>query len=111
MVLYLRKNKETKTKRYWACQTIGCGAYVHTSIHDVVLKITSEHNHLPHSESVALKSFRTKVKQRVMKETTPIIKIYEEEIVAPQMPPQTLAIMPLARELCRDNVSLTQRFL
>ena len=27
------------------------------------------------------------------------------------MPPQTLAIMPLARELRTDNVSLTQLFL
>ena len=45
-----------------------------------------------------------------MKETTPITKIYEE-VVASQMPPQTLAIMPLARELRRDNVSLIQRFL
>ena len=102
-----KKNKETKTKKYWVCQTSGCGAYVHTSIQDVVLKITSEHNHLPHPENMALKSFRTKVKQRVMKETTPIIKIYEEEIVASQMSPQTLAIMPLARELRKDNVSLT----
>ena len=45
-----------------------------------------------------------------MKETIPIIEIYEE-VVASQIPPQTLAIMPLARELRRDNVSLTQRFL
>ena len=62
MVLYFKKNKETKTKKYWACQTIGCDAYVHTSIHDVVLKITGEHNHLPHPENVVLKSFRTKGK-------------------------------------------------
>ncbi|CAF3074723.1 unnamed protein product [Rotaria sp. Silwood2] len=34
-----------------------------------------------------------------MKETTPITKIYEEEVVASQMRPQTLAIIPLAREL------------
>ena len=39
-----KKNKETKTKKYWVCQTTGCDAYVHTSIQDVVLKITGGHN-------------------------------------------------------------------
>ena len=81
-----------------------------TSIQGVVLKITGEHNHLPHPENVALKIFCTKVKQRVMKETTPIINIYEE-VIASQMPPQTLATMSLARELRKDNTSLTQRLL
>ena len=43
-----------------------------------------------------------------MKETTPIIKIYEEEVATSQLPPQTLATMPLSRELRKNNVSLTQ---
>ncbi|CAF1000538.1 unnamed protein product [Rotaria sordida] len=46
-----------------------------------------------------LKHFRTNVKQHVMKETTPTVKIYEEEVISSQMPPSTLAMMPLAREL------------
>jgi hypothetical protein len=103
-----KKNKETKTKKYWICQTNGCSAYVHTSLQNVVLKVTGDHNHLPHPENMQLKHFRTKVKQRVMKETTPIIKIYEEEVISSQMPPQALAIMPLAREL-RKNVLLIQQ--
>ena len=70
MVMYLKNNKETKIKKYWVCQTSECGVYVHTSIQHVVLKITRVHNHLPHPENMALNSFRTKVKQRVMKETT-----------------------------------------
>ncbi len=103
-----KKNKETKTKKYWICQSNGCGAYVHTSIQDVVLKTTGDHNHLPHPEKLELKTFRTKVKQRVMKETTPITKIYEEEVIASQMPPETLAIVPLAREL-RKNHALQRK--
>ncbi|CAF2902586.1 unnamed protein product [Rotaria sp. Silwood2] len=66
---------------------------------DVVVKVNGNHNHLPHPENMALKDFRTKLKQRVMTETTPITKIYEEEVIASEMLPQTLAIMPLAREL------------
>ena len=89
MIMYLKKTKKLKRKKYWFCQTSGCGAYVHTTIQDVGLKIIGEHNHLPHPESIGLETFPTKVKQRVMKETTPIIKIHEEEIVASQMSPQT----------------------
>ncbi|CAF3506908.1 unnamed protein product, partial [Rotaria sp. Silwood2] len=70
-----------------------------TSLKDVVLKVTGDHNHLFHPENMQLKQFRTKVKERAMKETTPIIKIYEEEVISSQIPPETLAIMPLAREL------------
>jgi hypothetical protein len=58
---------------------------------------------------MVLKNFRTKVKERVMKETTPIIKIYEEEVISSQMPPQTLAIIPLARELRKKDNLLTQQ--
>ncbi|CAF3972050.1 unnamed protein product [Rotaria sp. Silwood2] len=46
-----------------------------------------------------LKRFRTKLKEHVMNETIPIIKIYEEEVISSQVPPQTLSIMPLARDL------------
>ncbi|CAF2972444.1 unnamed protein product [Rotaria sp. Silwood2] len=44
-----------------------------------------------------LKHFRTNIKQRVMKETIPIVKIYEEEVILSQIPRQTLAITPLAQ--------------
>lgn len=103
-----KKNKETKTKKYWVCQTNGCSSYVHTNLQNDVLKITGDHNHLPHPENMQLKHFRTRVKQRVMKETTPIIKIYEEEVISSQMPPQTLAILPMARELRKYDVLLTE---
>lgn len=109
--IVFKKNKETKTKKYWVCQTVGCGVHVHTSIQDAVLKITGQHNHLPHPENMALKDFRTKLKERVMKETTPISKIFEEEVVASEMSPQTLAIMPLARELRKDTPSLLHLFI
>ncbi|CAF1222016.1 unnamed protein product [Rotaria sp. Silwood1] len=102
-IFYKKKTKKRKQRKYWVCQTKGCSVYVHTSLKDVVLKVTRDHNHLPHSENIQLKQFRTKVKERAMKETTPIIKIYEEEVISSQMPPETLAIMPLARELRKNN--------
>ena len=90
--IVFQKNKEIETKKYWVCPTIGCDAYGHATVEDVVLKITGEYNHLPHPENVVLKSFRTNLKQRAMKETTPIIKVHEE-VATSQMPPQTLAII------------------
>ena len=104
--IVFKKDKETKTKWYWVCQAVGCGVYVHTSMQYAVLKITGNHNHLPHPENMALKDFRTKLKQRVMTETTPIIKLYEKEVISSEMPPQTVAIMQLARELRKITVPL-----
>ena len=52
-----KKNKEMKTKKNLVCQTIGCDTYVHTSIQNVVLKITSDHNHLSHPENMDLELF------------------------------------------------------
>ena len=104
--IVFKKDKETKTKWCWVCQAVGCGVYVHTSMQDAVLKIAGNHNHLPRPENMALKDFRTKLKQRVMTETTPITNIYEEEVIASEMPPQTVAIMQLARELRKSIVLL-----
>ncbi|CAF2735331.1 unnamed protein product [Rotaria sp. Silwood2] len=102
MVLPL-KNNETKAKKYWVSQVAGCGVYVRNNIQDIVLHVTDNHNHLPYPENIPLKRFSTKVKQRVMKETTPITKIYEV-VGASEMRPQTLAIIPLARDLRREKI-------
>ncbi|CAF1574712.1 unnamed protein product, partial [Didymodactylos carnosus] len=42
---------------------------------------------------------RKNVKQRVILETTPIMKIYEEEVVKAQLSTQALATIPMAREI------------
>lgn len=104
-----KKNKETKTKKYWVCQVNGCSVYVHTDLQDAIIKAGSEHKHLPNPENMQLKDFRTKVKDRVMKETTAIAKIYEEEVILSQMPPPTLAMMPLAHELRKNHTSFSRR--
>ena len=83
---------------------------MYISIQDAILKIIGYHSQLPYPEKMTLKRFRTKMKQRVVKETTSIIKIYEE-IVVSQMPPQTLAIMPITHELCKGIISLAYSYL
>ncbi|CAF4412783.1 unnamed protein product, partial [Rotaria sp. Silwood2] len=87
-----------KCKLLLALNVAGCGVYVRNNIQDIVLNVTDNHNHLPYPENIPLKRLSTKVKQRVMKETTPITKIYEV-VGASEMRPQTLAIIPLARDL------------
>ncbi|CAF3685625.1 unnamed protein product [Rotaria sp. Silwood1] len=43
-----------------------------------------------------------------MQETTSIIMIYDGEVVASLFPPQTLAIVPLTRELRKDTIIRTR---
>ncbi|CAF0940776.1 unnamed protein product [Rotaria sordida] len=74
---------------------------------NVVLKTSGDHNHLLYPENMELRYVRTKVKEYVMNETNLISKIYEDEVILSQMSPRTLAIIPLARKLCKDNVPLT----
>ena len=92
-------NKETEYKKYWICHCDGCKAYAHTDINNQLMKLTGEHIHLPQPEDLEIKRFREKVKCRVVNETTPIMKIYEEEVIKSDFSAEVLASLPMAREI------------
>lgn len=100
-----RLNKRTKTKVYWRCTVTNCTAHIHTDPDNSLLNTTGEHNHLLEPEELEVKRFRRVLKERVMNETVPIQKIYDEEIAKGNFSPEMLASIPLAHNL-RMNMIL-----
>lgn len=92
-------NKQTSAKIYWICKTKNCRAHVHTDRNNDFLVASGEHNHLLEPEDNQVHHFRGILKERVINETAPISKIYDEEIVKAQFSPEVLAKVPLIREI------------
>jgi len=92
-------NKQSSSKIYWICKTKHCQARVHTDLNNNFLNSNGEHNHLNEPEELEIKRFREIIKERVMNETTPISKIYGEEILKAQFSQEILANVPLAQEI------------
>jgi hypothetical protein len=92
-------NKQTSSKIYWICKTKNCKASVHTDSNNSFLKSTGEHNHLLEPEDVEVQRFRKILKDRVINETAPIAKIYDEELAKAQFSSETLASVPMVRRI------------
>jgi len=92
-------NKRTPTKIYWKCKVTNCSARIHTDNNNNLLNKTSEHNHLLEPELLQVKRFRSALKERVVNETVPIQKIYDEEMVKANFPPEVLACVPLPQHI------------
>ncbi|CAM4888715.1 unnamed protein product [Rotaria socialis] len=72
-------NKTTTTTKYWKCVVNSCSAKIHTDVNGHLVKINDEHSHPSEKETIEVREFREKVKQRAVNETTPIPRIYDEE--------------------------------
>jgi hypothetical protein len=92
-------NKRTSTKIYLKCTVMNCTAHVHTDVNNKLLNTTGEHNHLLEPENLKVKQFRTVLKERMINETVPIQKIYDEEIVKAKFSPEILASVPLPHHM------------
>lgn len=88
-------NKQTSTKIYWICKTKNCGASIHTDLNCNFMQSNGTHNHLVEPEEIEIKRFREALKERVINETTPISKIYDEEMVKANLSPETLTNVPV----------------
>jgi hypothetical protein len=88
-------NKQTSSKIYWICKTKDSKAYVHTDLNNNFLNTTGKYDHLVEPEEFEVERFRKFLKDRVVNETVPISKIYDEEIAKAQFPSETLASIPV----------------
>ena len=79
-----------------------CLVKVHTNTNDKLIKIVGEHCHLQESETVDIRAFREKVKQRVVNETTPIPRIYDEECAKTTLSAAAIAVLPSEREISKQ---------
>ena len=103
-----KMNKQTASKIYWLCKTKNCKAHIHTDLNHIFLLTSGEHNHLLEPGDQEVQEFRAALKQRAINETTPIPKIYDEEIAKAQFPTEVLAKVPLIRDIRNVIVFLTR---
>lgn len=76
-------NRTRQQTKYWRCKVRTCSTYIRTDQNNQYLEKSGDHNgHLPNPENIELTSFRHKLKERVVNETTAIGKIYESELAS-----------------------------
>lgn len=92
-------NKQTSSKIYWICKAKNCSATIHTDTNFNYLQSNAEHSHLREPEDIEVQRFRKALKDRVINETAPISKIYDEEISKARFSTETLASVPLVRDI------------
>ncbi|CAF1555414.1 unnamed protein product, partial [Adineta ricciae] len=92
-------NKRTEKKLYWKSTVMNCPAHIHTDTNNNLLYKKGEHNHLPESEDFMVKKFRAALKERVINETIPIQKIYDEESVKANFSSNALASVSFIKHI------------
>jgi len=97
-----RCNKKTAKKKYWRCVVSGCTMSVHTNENDIyVCGGKDSHDHESNSDMINRTRLRQRMKERVLKELTPINMIYEEEIAKSSLSDTTLSTFPTQQEICK----------
>ncbi|CAM4966397.1 unnamed protein product [Rotaria socialis] len=92
-------NRTRPKLKYWRCKDRTCSAYIHTNHKNQYVGKSGDHNvHLPVPEQVEVAMFKEKVKERVVKETTAIGKIYDKEMASLNLSDGALGLTPLADE-------------
>ncbi|CAF4460280.1 unnamed protein product [Rotaria socialis] len=92
-------NRTRPKLKYWRCKDRTCSAYIHTNHKNQYVGKSGDHNvHLPVPEQVEVAMFKEKVKERVVKETTAIGKIYDKEMASLNLSDGALGLIPLADE-------------
>jgi hypothetical protein len=93
-----RLKKSTIKVKYWACNSTGCAAGVHTNTNNDFLKSVGNHGHIPTPEQIELRDLKKKVKDRVQLETASIPKIYQEELARANLSALALTLAPSVNE-------------
>ncbi|CAF3867561.1 unnamed protein product [Rotaria sordida] len=90
--------KDRGCVKYWRCQERSCSAIIHTNKNDHLKTRSGNHNHVPTPERIELIQFKYEVKRRVLEESTPIARIYDQQLAAAQLTLPALSIAPTSRE-------------
>lgn len=91
-------NQNRGKVKYWRCEDRTCSAFLHTDGNDNFKAHSGTHDgHLPSPERIELLELKRKVKERVIKETTAITRIYDQELAAARLSSTALALAPSAR--------------
>ncbi|CAF4428830.1 unnamed protein product [Rotaria socialis] len=104
----LKCNKTSLSKKYWVCTEHRYDVYVHTNLENEFLLITGDHNHVINPNTLEIKAIEDKMKNRILNETTSIMKIYDEEIAKVHLSDEGAAELPTVIEY-RSNMSKARR--
>ena len=85
-------NRDRPNVKYWRCQERTCSATIHTDKNDNLKFCSGNHNHLSTPESIELAELKHNIKCRVLKESTAIANIYDQELAAANLTVTTLSI-------------------
>ncbi|CAF3356453.1 unnamed protein product [Rotaria socialis] len=94
----LKCNKTSLSKKYWVCTEHRYDVYVHTNLENEFLLITGDHNHVINPNTLEIKAIEDKMKNRILNETTSIMKIYDEEIAKVHLSDEGAAELPTVIE-------------
>lgn len=90
-------NKIRPKAKYWRCKDRTCSSYIHTDQNNQYIGQSGDHgSHLPTPEGIEVSLFKEKVRERVIKETSAIGKIYDSELASAVLSEAALAMVPLA---------------
>ena len=92
-------NRKSNNTKYWICTINGCSSKVHTTLDDQLVQVIDNHNHPSEKEKIEVRKFREQIKERVVKEATPVPQIYEEECVKMMLSFAAIAVVPSEREM------------
>ena len=99
-------NKIRPKIKYWRCKNRICSAYIRTDKNHQYMGKSGDHNsHLPIPETIEVSAFKGKVKDRILKETTAIEKIYDDELLSAGLSEPALAMVPLPGEASTHSFS------
>lgn len=97
-------NKTTNTIKYFRCENKDYTSTAHTDWNNVLLKVNGNHSHVIEPEKKEIHIFKQAAKQRATKESTPIIKMYEEESAKRILQFSTIGILPSQRCISKYKI-------
>ena len=89
----------------WRFKVRTCPATVHTRESDQIVSHSSNHNHFATPEHIELLQFRNQLKRRVLAESIPIGRVYEEELASANLSLPVLSIALTSKE-AREYVKI-----
>ena len=85
-------NRDRTNVKCWRCQERTCSAKIHTDKNDNLNFCSDNYNHLSTPESIELAELKHNIKCRVLKESTAIANIYDQELAAANLTVTALSI-------------------
>ena len=100
-------NKATEKVKYWTCQERTCSASIRIDSDGQFIKSKGNHgSHLPSSEEIECRMFKSVVKKRIIEESISIGLIYDQELTRANFSQAGLTVSLSAQEASMLHLSV-----